>query len=120
MDTPTSSVFFPEIYLQYMENTKIVDVLLQHNVIGYFRYVDDILIYTIQTKQIAVRIHDVLNSFNNTMPTVNFNTEEEVGNKINFLDITISKENNNISFDIQYIANLPQRIPQSQTILVTP
>jgi hypothetical protein len=33
------------------------------------------------------------------MPTMNFTTEEEVNNKINFLDITISKENN-VSFDI--------------------
>jgi len=29
-----------------------------------------------------------------------FTTEEEKENKINFLDITISKEENNISFDI--------------------
>jgi hypothetical protein len=31
---------------------------------------------------------------------MNFTTEEEVNNKINFLDITISKGNNNVSFDI--------------------
>lgn len=33
------------------------------------------------------------------MPTMNF-TNEEVNNKITILDITISKENNNVSFDI--------------------
>ena len=34
------------------------------------------------------------------MPTTKFTMEEEKNNKINFLDITISKEENNISFNI--------------------
>jgi hypothetical protein len=34
------------------------------------------------------------------MPTTKFTIEEEKENKINFLDITISKENDNLSFDI--------------------
>jgi hypothetical protein len=33
-----------EIYLQYIENTKICDSLLKHHITGHFRYVDDILI----------------------------------------------------------------------------
>ena len=32
---------FSEIYLQYVENTKIFDILLEYRVTGYFRYVDD-------------------------------------------------------------------------------
>jgi hypothetical protein len=43
MDAPTSSVF-SEIYLQYIQNTEIYDLLLKYHIIGYFRYVDDILI----------------------------------------------------------------------------
>jgi hypothetical protein len=66
-------------------------------VIGYFRFVDDILVVNDTDK---TNIHHVLNSFNNVMPTMNFTSEEEVDNNINFLDITISKINNNISFDI--------------------
>jgi len=34
------------------------------------------------------------------MPTMTFTIEEEKENRINFLDITISKENDNLSFDI--------------------
>jgi imidazole glycerol phosphate synthase subunit HisF len=34
------------------------------------------------------------------MPTMKFTKEEETENEITFLDITISKEENNISFDI--------------------
>jgi hypothetical protein len=42
MGAPTSSIF-SELYLQFTENTKIVELLLKHKVEGYFRYVDDIL-----------------------------------------------------------------------------
>lgn len=53
MGTPTSSVFL-EIYLQYFENTKIFDILVKHHIIGYFQYVEDILIVH---KNNATNIH---------------------------------------------------------------
>jgi hypothetical protein len=87
---PTSSLF-SEIYLQHIENTKIVDILIQHQIIGYFRYVDDMLIVL---KKDTTDIYDILNRFNNIMPAMKFTIEEEKGNKINFLDtcITIIKK----------------------------
>jgi hypothetical protein len=47
----------------------------------------------------TTNIYDVFNVFNNIMPTMKFTIEEEKESKINFLHITISKENN-LSFDI--------------------
>jgi len=44
-------------------------------------------------------IYDILKTFNNIMPTIKFNTEEKE-KRINFLDITIMTDNNNLSFDI--------------------
>jgi len=41
--TPASSIL-SEIYLQHIENTIIPDILLKCHIVGYFRYVDDILI----------------------------------------------------------------------------
>jgi hypothetical protein len=97
MDTTTSSIF-SEIYLKYVENTKIIDALLKNKLIEHFQHVDNLLIlYNTD----LTNIHDVLNSFNSVMPTMNFTIKEEVNNTINFLDITISTENNNVSFDIQ-------------------
>ena len=93
----TTSSIFSEIYLQHIENTKIIDILLKHHINGHFRYVGDILL--VQKKD-TTNIYDVLNMFNNIMPTMKFTIEEEKENKINFLDITISKEENNIWFDI--------------------
>jgi len=42
MGAPISSIL-SEIYLQYIENTVIYDILLKHHIVLYFRYVDDIL-----------------------------------------------------------------------------
>jgi hypothetical protein len=44
MGEPTQSVF-SEIYLQYLENTNILDILVKHHTFGYFRYVEDILVF---------------------------------------------------------------------------
>jgi hypothetical protein len=43
LGAPTSSIL-SEIYLRYVEHTKISKILIHHNILGYFRYVDDILI----------------------------------------------------------------------------
>ena len=66
---------------------------MKHHIIGYFLYVDDILIVH---KNNATNIHKVLTTFNNVTPTMQFTMEEEYKNKINFLDITISKDDKNI------------------------
>lgn len=91
MGAPSS--VFPEIYLKYLENTKIFDILVKHHIIGYFQYADDILIVY---KNNAKNIHKILTTFNKITPTTKFTMEEEYKNKINFLDITISKDDNNI------------------------
>jgi hypothetical protein len=92
-----SSIFSEIVYLQHLENTKTFDILLEHYIIGYLHYVDDVLIVY---KNYTTNIYGVINLFNNVTPTINFTMEEENGNKINFLDVTISKGENNISFNI--------------------
>jgi hypothetical protein len=96
MGMPTSSIF-SEIYLQYSKNKKILYILLKSHIIGYFHYVDDILIIY---KNETTNIHDVLTIFNNITPTTKFTMEEENDNTIYFLNITISKEDKNILFNI--------------------
>jgi hypothetical protein len=48
-------------------------------------------------KNEVINIQEVLDSFNNTTPTMTFTMEEEVNNRINFLDIIISKDDHKIS-----------------------
>ena len=88
---------FSEIYLQYLENTKIFNVLKKYHLIGYFRYVDNILIVY---KYRVTNIQEILKLFKNMSPTKTFTMEEEINNSINFLDITIYKTDHNISFNI--------------------
>jgi len=42
----------------------------------------------------------VLEYFNNIVPSMKFTSEKEQNNKINFLDITITKNHEGLSFEI--------------------
>jgi hypothetical protein len=90
MGAPTSSIF-SEIYLQFLENSTIYNFLLNYDIKGYFRYVDDNLIVHDEEK---TNIDTLLECFNNISPKLKFAVEKEVEHKINFLDITINREPN--------------------------
>jgi hypothetical protein len=116
MGAPTSSIF-SEIYLQYLENTKIFDILVKHHVIGYFQYVDDILLDYISN---VTNIHVILDTLNKLIPTMHFTIEEEADNRMNFLDNTISRSDNKISFNIhrklsQLISAFPMTLANPQS-----
>jgi len=96
MGTPTSSIL-SEIYLKFLENTKIYDILKEARIYGYFRYVDDILI--IYNENITDTEH-VLSSFNDITPSLNFTLEREQENKLNFLDLSIIQTADKLPFDI--------------------
>jgi len=68
MGEPTSSIF-SEIYLQYIENIKFYDILIKHQIEGYFRYGDDILIIYKESK---TNIHNLPDAFNNIVPNLSF------------------------------------------------
>ena len=72
-------------------------VVSKHNIKGYYRYIDDILIVYTDT---TTNIHMVLNEFNSITPKLEFTLEEEQNEKINFLDFTIVKTHKGLSFDI--------------------
>ena len=86
MDITTSRIF-PEIYLQYLDNTVSLSILVQHRIIGYFQCLNDILIVYLQ---ITTNIRDYIIIFNNFTPTIHFTIKEDSENTINFLDITNS------------------------------
>jgi hypothetical protein len=96
MGAPTSAIF-AEIYLQHIEHTIIYKILQNHNIIDYHRYVDDILIiYNTET----TNIHNTLHEFNQIHPKLKFKLELETNNQINFLDITINKQVNKLTYNI--------------------
>jgi hypothetical protein len=46
---PTSSIL-AETYIQHIQHTQIYPILIQQQIIAYFRYIDDILIIYNQNK----------------------------------------------------------------------
>jgi hypothetical protein len=96
MGAPTSAIL-AETFVQYLEHTVIYQILKKHQIIDYYRYVDDILI--IYNEQ-HTNIHDTLEEFNNIHPNIKFTMEQESLNRINYLDLTITKEHNKLTFNI--------------------
>jgi len=80
---------FSEVYLQHLKHTKIIKIIMQHNIIGYFRYVDDILMIYHEN---STDIHEVHTAFNDPAPMIKFTMEKETDNNINFLDISIQNK----------------------------
>jgi len=80
-----------------VENSRIYDILRNHNIASYFRNVDDILIIYDES---TTNIEDLLHCFNNLTPILKFTLEKEMERKINFLDLIIHREHNKFSIDI--------------------
>ena len=96
MGAPSSGIL-SEIYIQNMEHTIIYNILIQHSILGYFRYVDDILIVYNEN---VTDIHRVYNLLNHVDPTIKFSLETENNHNINFLDVSINHQDNHFTFNI--------------------
>jgi hypothetical protein len=96
MGAPTSSIF-TEIFIQYLEHNYVVKILQKHNIIDYYRYVDDVLI--IYNSE-CTNIQDTMQDFNNIHPRIQYTMEMQVDRKLNYLDITIEIIDNSFSFNV--------------------
>jgi len=96
MGAPTSALF-SEVYLQYLEDSTISLLLSKNNVINYFRYVDDILIVY---KPSTTNIHKLFQEFYDIHSSLQLTIETEQNNSINFLDLSILKLPDRLSYSI--------------------
>jgi hypothetical protein len=96
MGAPTSAIL-AEVFIQYLEHTTICDILMKHQIIDYYRYVDDILIIYSSHK---THIENTMYEFNNIHPNIKFTMEKETNNTINFLDLSINKTDDNLQLGI--------------------
>jgi hypothetical protein len=71
MGAPSSAVL-SEVHLQHLEHTEIIKIITQHNILGYFRHVDDILMIYGEN---STDIHEVHIAFNNITSTIKFTIE---------------------------------------------
>jgi hypothetical protein len=95
LGAPTSAIL-AETFIQHMEHKYIYPILNTQQIIAYYRYVDDILIIYNKKK---TNIEETLTHFNNIQPS-KFTIEKEKHRKINYLDITIHRRNNQFEFSI--------------------
>jgi hypothetical protein len=96
MDAPTSAIP-AEIFIQNLEHNDILKILQKHQILDYYRYVDDILIIY---NEDCTDINNTLTDFNSIHPNIQYTIETQNDNKINYLDITIENKNNTLTFDI--------------------
>jgi hypothetical protein len=75
MDWPCA--ILSEIFIQYLEHNSIQKVLQKHNIIGYYRYVDDILI--VYNKK-HTNINNTLIDFNKIHPNIQYKLETQITN----------------------------------------
>jgi hypothetical protein len=96
MEAPASAVL-EETYIQDLEHTMIMDILKKFQIRDSHRYVDDIvIIYKTRT----TNINNKLEKFSKIQPRIKFTIEEQVNNKINFLDISITKTRKKLKLGI--------------------
>jgi hypothetical protein len=69
----------------------------KHHITGYLRYVDDIQIIYDST---MTNLQSVLQDFNNLHPKLKFTSEPEINNNINYLDLSVSRTDSDLSFRI--------------------
>lgn len=96
MGAPTSSII-SEIYLQEIDQI-IIKIIKKYDPTGtYYRYVDD-TIYISQNK--GTNIDKIITEINNIHKKLKFTIEEEKNNKLNYLDITITRNINKFTYTI--------------------
>ena len=86
-----------EIYLQYVEEMYIKQWLDSKEIIYYKRYVDDILIIYDQNR---TNEQAILHQINTADKNLQFKMSTEENNTINYLDISIYRNNNSIELNI--------------------
>ena len=105
MGSPLSP-FLAELFMHSLENTVSKSPLFKH-ILVWKRYVDDIFGIFNGTKEQLMQLHQYLNTIH---PHIKFTLEIEDNNSIPFLDITISKHNNKLKFNIYRKSTTTKRL----------
>jgi hypothetical protein len=91
-----------------------MDILNKKNILGYFHYVDGILIVYDKT---ATDIENIIQTFSSIQFTLTFSKEDETDNSLIVLDVTLRITENNILHS-HSAENLQELIASSLTPLV--
>jgi hypothetical protein len=96
MVAPMSAIL-AETFIQYLEHTVISKILNKHQILDYYKYVENILIiYNIRN----TNIENTLKEYNTIQPKLKFTMEKKSQNKISYLHLTITRKHNQLTFGI--------------------
>jgi hypothetical protein len=93
----TSSSIIAEIFLKQTEYAHMAHLTHKHNIINYFRYMDDILLI-LDPKRTDIQV--ILMDFNALHPNLQFTAKVERYNTSNCLDISMHKTPNGLKTSI--------------------
>ena len=96
MGSPISSTL-AEVYLQFIEETRIKQLMENQEIIYYKRYVDDILIIFDHNKINKTTIIDCVNKLDEHLE---FKASQEIDRLTNYMDLTIYRNTNTIDLSI--------------------
>ena len=85
------------IFLQYIEFSYVIDIITKYSILGYFRYVDDILIIY---DSMNTDIHLVLKEFNQIQPQLQYTIECDNNGVLNYLDLILRRSNSTLEFSL--------------------
>jgi hypothetical protein len=93
----TSTSIIAEIFLKHTEYAHMAHLTHKHNIINYFRYMDDILLI-LDPKRTDIQV--ILKDFNALHPNLQFTAEVERDNTLNCLDISMHRTHNGLKTSI--------------------
>lgn len=96
MGSPLSGLL-ADIFVNSIENTLFSTDNSNQNITFWNRYVDDTFAIIDSTK---TNMEQTLNTLNNLHPKLKFTAEEENNNKLHFLDLTIERHTNHLTYTI--------------------
>ncbi|XP_049828734.1 uncharacterized protein LOC126267492 [Schistocerca gregaria] len=98
MGSPISGTL-ANIFLDHIENTIFNNIVKQggYKIIYWYRYVDDIICLVDETHN---RIEELHSNINTVHPQIHFTMEIEKNQTLNFLDLTITRNNHQHEFSI--------------------
>lgn len=96
MGSPLSGIL-ADIFLNHIEQQIIQQLRAIDDTIKWYRYVDDVILIYNSTKFNTQEILDIANRTHNK---INFTKEDEIDNKINYLDITIHRMTTQVNISV--------------------
>lgn len=96
MGSPLSGLL-ADIFVNNLENKLFSDEEIHDKITFWNRFVDDTLVII---NSANTTMDDMLNIVNTLHPKLNFTAELEVNNALNFLDLTISRNDNTLKYNI--------------------